>query len=55
MDCFEKLFIQKYNTIENGYNLDAGGNGVPGFKHTKEQLEKMIKIQNPFPVLQFDF
>lgn len=55
LDYFEKLFIKKYNTIENGYNLDAGGNGVQGFKHTKEQLEKMIKIQNPFPILQFDF
>ena len=50
----EKYWIEYFNSFENGYNLDKGGEGVLGFKHTKDQIIKMRKIQNPIPILQFD-
>ena len=50
----EKHFIAQYDSYQNGYNLDQGGDGVVGFKHTPEQISKMRRIQNPLVVLQFD-
>lgn len=50
----EKHYILKYDTLNNGYNLDLGGNGIRGYKHTDEEIEKMRKIQDPLVVLQFD-
>lgn len=38
----------------NGYNLDLGGKGIRGYKHTKKEIDKMRRIQNPDIVLQFD-
>ena len=34
--------------------MNAGGQGIPEYKHTKEEIEKMIQIQNPDPVYQCD-
>lgn len=51
----EKYYINFYDSFNKGYNLDKGGNGICGFKHTPEQILKMRKIQNPLIVLQFDF
>lgn len=54
LDIKEKYYINLYNSYINGYNLDKGGNGVVGFKHTEDQLKKMRKASNPLSVLQFD-
>ena len=51
----EQYYIEFYDSFNTGYNLDKGGNGVCGFKHTPEQLLKMRRIQSPLIVLQFDF
>lgn len=54
LDDREKYYIMKYNTLRNGYNLNAGGQGIPEYKHTEEEIEKMIQIQCPEPVYQCD-
>lgn len=54
LDDKEKYYIEKYNTLKNGYNLNAGGQGIPEYKHTQEEIEKMIQIQHPKPVYQCD-
>ena len=51
----EIYYINKYNSMNNGYNLCEGGNGIRGYRHTKEEIEKMRMIQNPKTVLQIDF
>ena len=50
----ECYWIKYYNAYKEGYNLDTGGQGVKGFKHTEAEISKMRKIQNPLVVLQFD-
>lgn len=40
----EKLYIEQYNSYQNGYNMTTGGEGLGGIRFTKEQLEK--KRQN---------
>jgi group I intron endonuclease len=41
-DFWEMFFIQKYDSINNGYNIATGGNSVMrGRKHTKKSLDKM--------------
>lgn len=50
----EIYYINKYDSMNNGYNLCAGGNGIRGYKHTAEEIEKMRLIQNPKVVLQID-
>ena len=50
----EQYYIDLYDAYEHGYNMDRGGQGILGFKHTEEQISKMRKIQNPLVVLQFD-
>lgn len=54
LDLAETHWIAHYSSYDNGYNLDCGGSGIRGYKHTEEELEKMRKIQNPLSVLQFD-
>lgn len=54
VDEREQFWISKYDSYHNGYNLDLGGNGTRGYKHTDEELNKMRRIQNPKIVLQFD-
>lgn len=48
----EIYYINLYNTLKDGYNLCEGGNGTRGYKHTPEEIEKMIQIQHPDPVVQ---
>lgn len=47
----EKLLIEKYNTFRNGYNLNLGGSGNAGCKHTEEsrkrRSESMKGEKNP--------
>ncbi len=54
LDDREKYWIKKLDTYNNGYNQDLGGQGIRGYKHTEEELNKMHRIQNPKIVLQFD-
>jgi group I intron endonuclease len=39
----EKYYIEKYNTLNNGYNMTIGGDGKFGWKATPETKEKMKK------------
>lgn len=52
----EQYWINYYDSHdpEKGYNLDLGGTGTRGYKHTKEEIERMRKIQSPLVVLEFD-
>lgn len=50
----EEFWIHQYDSYNSGYNLDCGGLGVRGYKHTEDELIKMRCIQNPKIVLQFD-
>lgn len=59
LDELEEKWIRELRTNvneenANGYNLDCGGQGIRGYKHTREELDKMHRIQNPKIVLQFD-
>lgn len=42
----EQELILKYNTINNGYNMTEGGEGIQGYKHSQETIEKMHKNTN---------
>lgn len=50
----EQYWIEKYDSYNSGYNLDLGGSGIRGYKHSQEEIDKMRRIQNPKIVLQFD-
>lgn len=50
----ETYWILKYDSLNNGYNNDLGGDGIRGFQHTSEQIDKMRRIQSPEIILQFD-
>ena len=39
LDGLERYYIEKYDTIKNGYNSESGG--ISGFKHTKESVRRM--------------
>jgi len=54
LDEREIYWIDFYDSKETGYNQADGGLGCRGYKHTKEEIEKMRQIQHPKPVLQFD-
>ena len=48
----EIYWIDFYDTLNSGYNLCFGGDGIRGYKHTPEEIQKMIKVQNPKSVYQ---
>lgn len=54
LDLAEQHWIKYYSSYEHGYNLDLGGGGIRGYKHTELELEKMVKVHNSLSVLQFD-
>lgn len=54
LDEREIFYINKYDSMDNGYNLCEGGNGIRGYKHTQEEIEKMRMVQNPKTLLQID-
>ena len=54
LDEKEQYYIKFYDSGKKGYNLNKGGQGIKGFKHTEEQISKMRRIQSPLIVLQFD-
>lgn len=42
----EKLLIEQHSTyVPNGYNLTKGGDGVFGYKPSKEQIEKVANLK----------
>lgn len=43
-DYWETFFIQKFDTIQNGYNITEGGSGSRGYKHTQEHKNYISKI-----------
>lgn len=51
----EIYWIDFYNCINDGYNLCFGGDGIRGYKHTEEEICKMIQVQHPEPVYQISF
>ena len=40
-DYLEDFFIQKYNSIKNGYNIMPGGGGRKTFRHSPETIAKL--------------
>jgi len=50
----EIYWINHFNSFENGYNLNIGGTGINGYKHTFDEIFRMRLIKSPMPVLQFD-
>ena len=50
----ERYWITFYDSVNTGYNFDYGGNGVYGYKHSEEEINKMRRIQAPNIILQFD-
>ena len=51
----EIYWIKTLESKEHGYNMDNGGDGITGFKHSSEEIEKMRRIKSPLIILQFDF
>ena len=45
LDIMEKYLIHKFDSFNNGYNLNDGGEGNLGYKHTNETKET-LKITN---------
>lgn len=54
LDNREIYWINYYSSYIDGYNLDLGGGGIRGYKHTQEELDKMRKTHSSLVVLQFD-
>lgn len=54
LDERENKWIVYYNSNNDGYNLDLGGKGIRGYKHSIDEIDKMRRIQNPLIVMQFD-
>lgn len=50
----ERYWITYYDSVNSGYNFDYGGDGVYGYKHSDEEINKMRRIQSPNIILQFD-
>lgn len=40
---YEKMYIDHYDSYNNGYNLTIGGEGTGGYKYTEEQKEDLSK------------
>ena len=44
----EKSYIIKYDSLKNGYNLTAGGDGTVGYEHSKENNIKNSQRRKKF-------
>ena len=40
LKIMEAYFIEQFNSFTEGYNSTLGGDGILGFKHSKEQIQK---------------
>lgn len=47
LDKWEIYYIQKYDTLINGYNNTKGGGGVRGYHHSIETKKKISEHHNP--------
>lgn len=54
LNARERFWITYYDSVNNGYNFDYGGDGTFGYKHSEEEINRMRRIQSPNIVLQFD-
>lgn len=45
LNVMEKYLINKYDSFHNGYNLNDGGEGNIGYKHTDE-IKELLKTTN---------
>lgn len=50
LDFFEKFYIRKYKTFENGYNLTLGGGGTLGRKISDDTKQKLSESHKGFKV-----
>lgn len=50
----EKYYIAATNSFSLGYNMNIGGDGIRGYKHSTAEIKKMRRIQTPLVVLQFN-
>lgn len=50
LDKWEKYYIDKYDTFNNGYNLTIGGLGVRGYKWTEESKRKLSELRKGKPL-----
>lgn len=51
IDELEKYYIKKYNSYfknNQGYNMTEGGQGIHGYKHTKETKELISKLSKHY-------
>ena len=51
IDYYETLWISKLNThitSNRGYNMTEGGQGVHGYKHTDESVQKISKAAKAY-------
>lgn len=53
-DGREMFWIKEKDSFANGYNLDQGGGGCLGYKHSQAEIEKMRQSHNPDKVVQLD-
>lgn len=45
-DLFERLFIETFDTIKNGYNITKGGRGGPTTEASRLQISKTLTSKN---------
>lgn len=50
LDKWEKYYIDKFDTFNNGYNLTVGGLGVRGYKWTEEGKRKLSELHKGKPL-----
>ena len=41
LDDLERLYIEKYDSLHNGYNCTSGGGGILGYHHTEDAKRKI--------------
>lgn len=47
LDYLEMYYIQKYDTVENGFNMNYGGECGRGYKHTEEfKIKQSVNNRN---------
>jgi group I intron endonuclease len=48
LEEIEMLYIQKFDTYRNGYNMTLGGDGTIGYKYSEEQVEANRKRRKEY-------
>lgn len=47
LNCKEKEYIEKYNSISNGYNIETGGRNKKLTEEVKKKISKTLKGKSP--------